>query len=91
MDEKSTTDVTAPWTIKEMPQEERIQIVAAAKRSGMTVGEWLRSAAHLKLDYENGAIGASRTASESQNVPLPANDEAQPPSRLERVADHWSS
>jgi len=75
MNDNPITEVTAQWTIKGMPRDERMRVVAAAKRSGMSVAEWVRSALRLHLDPE------SDIALASPSPPLPANDEAQRPSR----------
>ena len=35
------TDTMQPWTIKSLPTRTRDTVVAAAKREGLTVGQWL--------------------------------------------------
>lgn len=34
-------DIAAPWTIKSVPTQTRMAVIAAAKREGITVGQWL--------------------------------------------------
>src|SRR4051812_29094314 len=57
-----------PWTVKNVPLEDRAEINRAAKRADVTVGEWLRSAAALKLQQERGQL-----------APIPAGEDAGPP------------
>lgn len=43
------TDKLGPWTIKNVSQETRTAINDAAKRSLMTVGQWLTETANLRI------------------------------------------
>jgi len=34
-------DVAAPWTIKSVPTQTRLAVIAAARKEGLTTGQWL--------------------------------------------------
>ena len=46
------SDDVKPWTIKNIPPEERNAAIAAADRDGLTIGEWLRRAIREKVQSD---------------------------------------
>ena len=45
-----------PWTIRSMPAHERGLAVAAARRAGMSVAEWLAGAIRERVRHERGEV-----------------------------------
>jgi hypothetical protein len=70
----------APWTIRGIPPEERNAAIEAAKRSDMTLGEWLRRAIRTEILKEN----------QSSRAPVPVrqalSDSQTALSDVERIA-----
>jgi hypothetical protein len=90
MNDKPAPEVMASWTIKKVPQADRVKIVEAAKRADMTVWEWVRSASRMKLDREHDANGVGQVVPELLGAQMadagllackPANDERPHPGR----------
>lgn len=65
-----TSDNIKPWTVRGIPPEERNAAGEAAKRVGMTLGEWLRRAIRTEIQQEAQAARAPvlvrQTVSDSQ-------------------------
>lgn len=62
-------DSVAPWTIKSLSVSTREAIVAAARREGLTVGQWLeRRVAEWELDGAPVPVAASAAASPVPNL-----------------------
>jgi localization factor PodJL len=79
-----------PWSVKGIEPEVREAAKDAARRSGMTLGEWLNS---MILDQADGGSGESRDfqaapRAEAVYARAPARDEAT--KRLEDIADQLS-
>jgi len=66
---EATPEQVGPWTVKGVPAEDRAEINAAAKRAGMNVGEWLRSAALLKIHTERQGPNGTVPAAEDHGRP----------------------
>jgi hypothetical protein len=45
-------DVMEPWTIKGVATETRKQVIAAARKEGLTVGQWLERRVNEWLDHQ---------------------------------------
>jgi hypothetical protein len=56
------TDDVKPWTIKNVPPEDRNAAVAAAAREQMTIGEWLRRAIRAQVQADHGRDRAPTVA-----------------------------
>lgn len=73
----------APWTIRGIPPEERNAAIEAAKRSDMTLGEWLRRAIRTEILKEN----------QSSRAPVPVrqamSDSQTALSDVERIAAYF--
>lgn len=47
------TETVKPWTVKGLPPEERNAAIAAAKRDGVTIGDWLARAIRHYVQHGN--------------------------------------
>lgn len=47
------TETVKPWTVKSLPPEERNAAIAAAKRDGVTIGDWLARAIRHYVQHGN--------------------------------------
>lgn len=47
------SEVVKPWTVKGLPPEERNAAIAAAKREGVTIGDWLARAIRHYVQHGN--------------------------------------
>ena len=74
------SDSVKPWTIRGIPPEERNAASEAAKRSDMTLGEWLRRA--IRTEIQQG-LQATRSP-----VPVgqPVSDSRTELAAVERIA-----
>jgi hypothetical protein len=50
---EEASDSVKPWTIRGVPPEERNAAIEAAKRSDISIGEWLRWAIRAKIQEEH--------------------------------------
>lgn len=49
LDGTDAPDRVKPWTVKGIGSEERTAAIAAAERSGLTIGEWLTRAIRTQV------------------------------------------
>jgi hypothetical protein len=57
-------DVAGPWTVKSVPTQTRLAVIAAARKEGITVGQWLeRRVAEWLADGSPTPVGAAPDAS----------------------------
>ncbi len=69
MSERDPVDTIAPWTIKSMSVRTRETVIAAARREGLTVGQWLE---RRVADWE--AVGSPVPVSNVVQQPGHASD-----------------
>ena len=77
------SDSIKPWTIRGIPPEERNAASEAAKREGMTLGDWLRRAIRTEIQRQ----------AQADRAPVPVRQEP-PDSRtslsdVERIASSF--
>lgn len=58
------TETVKPWTVKGLPPEERNAAIAAAKRDGVTIGDWLARAIRHYVQHGNKPPAAQTTEPE---------------------------
>lgn len=61
-------DTVAPWTIKAVPTETRNKVIAAARKEGLTVGQWLERRVNEWMQEGEPVHVAS-------NLPVPVSDQ----------------
>jgi hypothetical protein len=59
-----------PWTIKAVPTETRTKVTAAARKEGLTVGQWLERRVNEWLE-DGGPVHVT------SNLPVPVSDKRQ--------------
>ncbi len=68
--EMSDSESVKPWTVRGIPPEERNAAIAAAKRSDMTLGDWLSRAIRTEIQQEKQAnrapVAVGQAVSDSQ-------------------------
>jgi hypothetical protein len=80
-----TSDNIKSWSIRGVPPEERNAALAAADRSDMNVGEWLRRAIRTQIQQENQANRAPVAVGPVvSDGPTSLSDEAL--AKVERIA-----
>lgn len=70
---KPVSETVKPWTIKGLPLEERNAAISAAKRQGVTMGEWLGRAIRHYVQHGNKPPAA--TTKEQEVTPEQARAE----------------
>ena len=77
------SDSVKPWTVRGIPPEERNAASEAAKRSGVTLGDWLQRAIRTQIQQQAG----------ENRMPVPvrqeASDMAANLSDVERIASSF--
>ena len=62
-------DGASPWTIKSMSIQARLAVITAARKEGITVGQWLeRRVAEWLVDGSPTSVAAPRGASSQHNL-----------------------
>jgi hypothetical protein len=61
-------DTIGPWTIKAVPTETRNRVTVAARKEGLTVGQWLERRVNEWLEGRRAGHGQSRSARQSAKV-----------------------
>jgi hypothetical protein len=62
-------DVSGPWTIKSVPTKTRLAVTEAARKEGVTVGQWLERRVNAWLaDGSPTPVGAAPGASSPHNL-----------------------
>lgn len=62
-------DVAGPWTIKSVPTKTRLAVIEAARKEGITAGQWLeRRVAEWLADGSPTPVGAAPGASSPHSL-----------------------
>jgi hypothetical protein len=76
-------DDVKPWTIKNVPPEERNAAIAAAQRASQTMGEWLSRAIRSQVKEDAGAQRAPTV----MQPPAPPTSPTIPTSELTEILE----